>query len=925
MKRIDKVEQALQQIWQNKSQEVLLNGGSSAREIADQLMITRSNASGDLNLLVREERVIKIKQYPVRYLPLMVVEKTLEMTLPRPLVYKSLTDLLSSPEQGNGVIKPIDPLTDIIGSQQSLKNAIFQAKAAVHYPPFGLHMLLLGRTGSGKTFFVQKIYDYALYAHRLKPDAPFISFNCAEYANNPQLLLSQLFGYKKGAFTGADQDQAGLVDQAQNGILFLDEVHRLPPEGQEMLFYLIDHGVFNRLGESSFQNHAEVLIICATTEDPESSLLNTFVRRIPMVIKIPSLDQRSLSEQVDLTKFLFCDEADRIQRPLKVDIEVINALLQSVETSNVGQLRSLIQLTCAHTFLNNMNDDGYLHVKMRDLPQNVQLKWGSGTEMMAGTKKLTDYLDMVTVITPQEQMAPKKQFNDANIYRLISNKVSELRQEDISDSEINQYIMTDLRLHIRNFVTKSEVDYSLLNFMEPKVLAFIKKLRKYAEKQLRRTFDRRFDYYVGMHVDAFFKRKSDVETIIPGDLDVLERENQKEFQVAIGFKQLFSEEFGINLSEIEVAYLIMLLLSIESLSDRSKKKVGVLVVAHGDSTATSMVSVAKELLGVVPMLPLNMPLTVSPEEIYERIAQKLAVLDEGLGVLMLVDMGSLAMLDERLIESTGIKIKTISNVTTSMVLDAARKINYMNVGLNEVYESILNDFQGLAQATNGDADKPKAILSICTTGAGTAEKIAGMINHLISETTDEYIKVLQISSLKMAQHVRDLKQHFNIIGSVGTKDPRLGVPFIPLEDLIDGTGENALRSLIASRQFKIKRQPDKHYMVRELTEDTLKQYLLYLNPTVITPVLIDWLDTVQTAMKITLSNTAQLKVLVHTAFAFERVLKNEPLHYTDTLSEEIDTLSELIIKTIKPIERQLNLELCQDELLFITEAINDVC
>ena len=89
--------------------------------------------------------------------------------------------------------------------------------------------------------------------------------------------------------------------------------------------------------------------------------------------------------------------------------------------------------------------------------------------------------------------------------------------------------------------------------------------------------------------------------------------------------------------------------------------------------------------------------------------------------------------------------------------------------------------------------------------------------------------------------------------------------------------------------------------------------------------LIDWLDTVQTAMKITLSNTAQLKVLVHTAFAFERVLKNEPLHYTDTLSEEIDTLSELIIKTIKPIERQLNLELCQDELLFITEAINDVC
>lgn len=239
MKRIDKVEQALQQIWQNKSQEVLLNGGSSAREIADQLMITRSNASGDLNLLVREERVIKIKQYPVRYLPLMVVEKTLEMTLPRPLVYKSLTDLLSSPEQGNGVIKPIDPLTDIIGSQQSLKKMRYSKQklpSIIHHSDC---ICCCWGERFGENFFLsKKIYDYALYAHRLKPDAPFISFNCAEYANNPQLLLSQLFGYKKGAFTGADQDQAGLVDQAQNGILFLDEVHRLPPEGQEMLFFI---------------------------------------------------------------------------------------------------------------------------------------------------------------------------------------------------------------------------------------------------------------------------------------------------------------------------------------------------------------------------------------------------------------------------------------------------------------------------------------------------------------------------------------------------------------------------------------------------------------------------------------------------------------------------------------------------------------
>ena len=60
-----------------------------------------------------------------------------------------------------------------------------------------------------------------------------------------------MFGHVKGAFTGADTDKIGLVEKANGGILFLDEVHRLPPDGQEMLFYLMDKGEYNRLGDGS--------------------------------------------------------------------------------------------------------------------------------------------------------------------------------------------------------------------------------------------------------------------------------------------------------------------------------------------------------------------------------------------------------------------------------------------------------------------------------------------------------------------------------------------------------------------------------------------------------------------------------------------------------------------------------------------------
>ena len=85
-------------------------------------------------------------------------------------------------------------------------------------------------------------------SRRLKQKVPFIYFNCAEYFNNPELLTSHLFGYKKGSFTGADNDHQGLVELADGGFFFLDEVHRLTNEGQEKLFTLLDKGYLPEWG-----------------------------------------------------------------------------------------------------------------------------------------------------------------------------------------------------------------------------------------------------------------------------------------------------------------------------------------------------------------------------------------------------------------------------------------------------------------------------------------------------------------------------------------------------------------------------------------------------------------------------------------------------------------------------------------------------
>ena len=75
----------------------------------------------------------------------------------------------------------------------------------------------------------------------------FVSVNCSEYANNPELLTSNLFGHVKGAYTSAEEDQDGFISLANGGVLFLDEVHCLKAECQEKLFQFMDKGIYHKV------------------------------------------------------------------------------------------------------------------------------------------------------------------------------------------------------------------------------------------------------------------------------------------------------------------------------------------------------------------------------------------------------------------------------------------------------------------------------------------------------------------------------------------------------------------------------------------------------------------------------------------------------------------------------------------------------
>lgn len=351
--------------------------------LSEKTGIRPNNLSMELNRLFSDGLVMRIRGRPVTYFSISALEERLERHLPS-YEFSSLGSFyqfLNPPacKQENTITKSLNAsassaFDSLIGCKKSLRSHIEQAKAAILYPPHGLDTLLTGPTGVGKSYFANCMFDFAQKSGRISPATSLITYNCANYAENPQLVMSQLFGHSKGAFTGADSDKPGLVELADKGILFLDEIHRLNPEGQEKLFLLMDQGIFQRLGETAKTRHADVLLICATTEHPQSSMLSTFLRRIPVQIKLPPLSERSVYERLQLVLFFFWKEAVNLRKKIFIDRSIISTFVHYDCPNNIGQLSTDIRLTCANAYYKHLLiQKNHLEIEFSNLNPNIAL------------------------------------------------------------------------------------------------------------------------------------------------------------------------------------------------------------------------------------------------------------------------------------------------------------------------------------------------------------------------------------------------------------------------------------------------------------------------------------------------------------------------------------------------------------------------
>ena len=226
----------------------------------------------------------------------------------------------------------------ILGRSRAISEAIDIARKVA---PTDTTVLLLGETGTGKEVFAEAIHYES--PRRLQP---FIAVNCSSFS--PDLLESELFGYKAGAFTGAFKDKKGLFEEAGNGTIFLDEIGEMNLDLQAKLLRVLEGRSFIKIGDTQ-TTKVDVRILAATNRDLQNMAesgqfrMDLFYRLSVFTISLPSLNERKADIELLATHFLKVFSGKVNKRIDRMSDEFLQALIRHSWKGNIRELKNVME------------------------------------------------------------------------------------------------------------------------------------------------------------------------------------------------------------------------------------------------------------------------------------------------------------------------------------------------------------------------------------------------------------------------------------------------------------------------------------------------------------------------------------------------------------------------------------------------------
>ncbi|QQM62631.1 sigma 54-interacting transcriptional regulator (plasmid) [Lactiplantibacillus plantarum] len=874
----------------------------NAADLAKVTHKDRSFISRYLNRQVEKHILCKINTRPVLFLDANLLHKETKGAATAVYIYTTFTELLTA------LRKNSDDFLDIIGHQGSMKNPIEQAKTSLAYPGSGLPMLIFGESGVGKSFFAQKIYDYAKHNQLITASSALVTINCAQYANNPELLSSVLFGYTKGAFTGADQDHEGAFKAAEGGILFLDEVHRLSGEGQEKLFNFLDSGYYTRIGDNSKKITAHVRLICATTE-PKTDFLATFLRRLPIQITLPALNQRDLKEKRELIDSFFSEEAERFKQNIEVAGKVFSVLFNFHFSESIGQLKASIKYAVANASVVASKEQ--IHVIITNLPDWMYQQDPHAFEFIGGTTVTAKYY--------------------AATNRIVHNNSQDPMAVLLNKSRV-KLTMLDKQTPIETYVSliKDTMDQIIFNrpsenqdILMRYYINTVKQVLELLDENNDLTYDH--NLICGLAAYIYYSELIMQHKLFRDDQSVLLQEKfVREIKIAQRISTVIARQLNYQFSTDELIWMAVYLSTAKNLMVVQNSNLGI-ILAHGYATASSIANICNRILHSNIFLSINMPINASTDDIVASLKKVIGTLDSQHGIAILVDMGSLKQIAQQAVKYAERPIIVMDKVTSANALEVGKAL-LAGENLKTISQLPNESWMPKIEICNPPKKRTKVILTVCMTGVGTAQRIKDILQASFIANAGPLIIATDFYTLQKKGLATAELESYDVVCIIGTDNPGItGIPYISLQDLITGERMQIFNQIIA--QFVGQEHVDQvnQNLIRNFSLPRVLSSITILDTDKIMNTIQQIIIQLESFLKTRLNNKVKMALFVHVSAMVERLIRNEPIDSNTEMESKLEAQKELysVIKnSFSVLEEKYRIKITDSEIAYIIDIIN---
>lgn len=849
------------------------SSSATATDIASILKISRQNVSHYLTRLMEEGVVDKISGKPVYWRPT------------KQNMLKNFNDESNS-------------FQNVVGYDGSLKEIIQKCISAVKYPPNGLNILINGSTGVGKSFLANQIFNYAKEVAIIGPDAPLSVLNCADYADNPELLSATLFGYKKGAFTGAEKDTKGLLSHADGGYLFLDEIHRLSRENQEKLFLFMDTGKYRPIGENSGWSEANVRFIFATTEKSEDFFLDTFERRIQVVVKIPDFAVRPLVEQIEFIQLFFHNEAEIIEKDILVTKEVLEILLTHSISGNVGRLKNIIKISCADAY--SKRSGSKLVVTKKNLP--IEL-------LKQISREVTIPIDDLPISHTHPFSLNMKNF--FNLDERLEKMMTQFNNNDLSVR------ITVLKKEIQSLIKLLNQKFQLTDSQQLKMRMY----QKFWQKIIQKKYGLINSYPAAEVSSRIYANIPEYSVNLSRIVSSLTKEFPRAAYVCSVFLDYLP---ALTQNERELLELLIII----TLSDYVDEKLQLkgLLLAHGDSTATSIQSVVNQLCRDYVFEAFDMPIESNVLEVVKLTKQFLNNQVNTNGLILIVDMGSLNQIYTKIKGDLKGELLILNNLTTSIALDIGLKL-LTNVPFNQISEAAVDRYSVNVQYFEGFSPKKNIIIS-CMSGLGISNKLKEIFSKYLSgDTIEVFVKDYRELCELISQNDAKFFDNTKLVITTSDLPNSFLITNINIYDILDGEESDCLEQILQDELTHQEYLELIHELVRLFSIEGVVSRLNVLNPEIVISDIEIAISKYENYYQVTLNGRIKLNLYMHTALMMERLFlsrtekSEEPTHELSPAEEEFYYVSRSIFQ---PLEMKYNLKVNAYELSLLYELLRTI-